>query len=470
MLRILGHGSTLCGRIRRRDALQVGGLSLLSALNPPRLSRADTQPHIPTAGTAKSVILMNLLGGPPHQDLFDLKPAAPKEIRGEFEPIDTALPGVQIGELLPQVAQVLDRCTLIRTYSHKYNSHNPYNVYTGYDGGDDRENYFAKRTDHPSIASVCQSIRPPSGDVPPYVILPAYPGHSQALRRAGPYGGYLGSQFDPLFTLWDKKFTSKGTFYEPTTALGIPVLPSLDGLPQITANRLDRRHSLLEQLDRQVASLERARVVEGMNHFQRQVFQLLTSAKTRSAFDLSQESDAVRDRYGRTVWGESLIICRRLVEAGSLFCSVNWEEAESGNHWDLHENNFGMCRSLVPQLDQMVAALIRDLDERGLLDSTLVVVMGEMGRTPRINAKAGRDHWPQCGFVLMAGGGLQRGVVIGRTDAQAAYPVDRPVSAGDLAATIYQALGIDPTFTVPDLSGRPVPIAHGGEPVWEAFA
>src|SRR5262249_22275663 len=148
--------------------------------------------------------------------------------------------------------------------------------------------------------------------------------------------------------------------------------------------------------------------------------------------------DAVRDRYSRTVWGDSLVICRRLVEAGSLFVSVNWEEAESGNHWDLHENNFGMCRALVPQLDQIVSALIRDLDQRGLLDTTLVVVMGEMGRTPRINAKSGRDHWPQCGFVLLAGGGMQRGLVIGKTDAQAAYPTDRPVSAGDLAATIYQ--------------------------------
>ncbi|MFO0917973.1 MAG: DUF1501 domain-containing protein, partial [Planctomycetaceae bacterium] len=279
MLRILGHASTLCDRIRRRDALQVGGLSLLSAVSASQASRAESPARIQRAGTAKSVILMNLLGGPPHQDLFDLKPAAPKEIRGEFSPIATSLAGVQIGELLPQVAQVLDRCTLIRTYSHKYNSHNPYNVYTGFDGGDDRENYFAKRSDHPSIASVCQSVRTPRGDVPPYVILPAYPGHSQALRRAGPYGGYLGSQYDPLFTLWDKKFSGKGKFYEPVTALGVPMLPSLDGLPQITANRLDRRQTLLEQLDRQVAALDRARVVEGMNQFQQQVFQLLTSVK-----------------------------------------------------------------------------------------------------------------------------------------------------------------------------------------------
>lgn len=470
MLALLGTSSTQCDRRPRREALQVGAFSLFSGMTWPAFLRAEAAKAPTFAPTARSVILMNLLGGPPHQDLFDLKPDAPKEIRGEFTPIPTAIPGVQISELLPDVARVMDRCTLIRTYSHKYNSHNPYNVYTGFDGGSDRENYFAKRTDHPSIASVCLSLRPQIGDVPPYVILPAYPGHSQALRRAGPYGGYLGSQYDPLFTLWDKKFAGQGKFYEPTAALGTPVLPSLDGLPNITLDRLDRRHSLLEQLDRQIASVERSRVVEGMDHFQRQVFTLLTSAKTRSAFDISRESDATRDRYGRNVWAESLILCRRLVEAGSLFVSVNWEEADSGNHWDMHENNFGMCRVLVPQLDQMVSALILDLESRGLLETTLVVVMGEMGRTPRINGKAGRDHWPQCGFVLLAGGGVKQGVVIGKTDGQAAYPVDRPVSAGDLASTIYHLLGVDYTLTVNDFTGRPNHISHGGEPVWEALA
>jgi hypothetical protein len=460
----------ILGGVRRREALQVGAFSLFSGMTWPQVLRAAHQSPTQRAGPARSVILLNLLGGPPHQDLFDLKPEAPKEIRGEFDPIPTVVPGVSIGELLPCIAQVMDRCTLIRTYSHKYNSHNPYNVYTGFDGGNDRENYFAKRTDHPSIASVCLSLEPRFGDIPPYVILPAYPGHSQALRRAGPYGGYLGSQYDPLFTLWDKKFDGKGKFYEPVTALGTPVLPSLDGLPEITANRLDRRQTLLEQLDRQAASLERSRVVEGMDHFQRQVFTLLTSAKTRAAFDISQETETTRERYGRNVWAESLILCRRLVEAGALFVSVNWEEADSGNHWDMHENNFGMCRVLAPQLDRMVAALILDLESRGLLETTLVVVMGEMGRTPRVNAKAGRDHWPQCGFVLLAGGGVKRGFVIGKTDAQAAYPTDRPVSAGDLVSTIYHLLGVDYTLTVNDFTGRPNHISHGGEPVWEALA
>lgn len=470
MLRILGRTTKLCDGLSRREAMRVGGLSLFGGLTLPRLLQAkEAQPAV-RPGRAKAVVLLNLFGGPPHLDTFDLKPSAPDQIRGEFKPIATAVPGVNICELLPLTARVMDRATLIRTYSHRYNSHNPYNVYTGFDGGSDRENYFAKRSDHPGMGAVCQYLNMGATDIPRYVIMPAYPGHSQSLRRAGPYGGYLGSQYDPLFTVWDKKFSGKAAFYEPATALGVPVLPSLGSLPDVTANRLDRRRSLLGQLDRRVAELETSPAIDGMSHFQQQVFSLLTSAKTRGAFDLSREPAPVLDRYGPSVWGSSLVIARRLVEAGSTFVSVNWEEAESGNHWDMHSKNFGMCRVLLPTLDQIVSAFILDLEQRGLLDSTLFVVMGEMGRTPRVNAAAGRDHWPQCGFALLAGGGVKPGFVLGRTDATAAYPIDRPVSAGDLVATIYQLLGVDPSMTVEDLTGRPIGIAHGGEPVLEVLA
>jgi hypothetical protein len=470
MLRILGRGTKPCDGLTRRDALCVGGLSLFSGVTLSRYLSAGEGRGPVQPGSAKSVVLINLFGGPPHLDMFDMKPAAPVQVRGEFQPIATAVPELSICELLPLTAQVMDRATLIRTYSHRYNSHNPYNVLTGFDGGDDRENYFAKRSDHPGMGAVCQYLNLGPTDIPRYVIMPAYPGYSQALRRAGPYGGYLGSQHDPLFTIWDKKFEGKGAFYQPTTPVGVPLLPSLGTLPDVTADRLDRRRTLLEQLDHSVAAIEASRAAQGMNHFQQQVFSLLTSAKTRAAFDIAREPDRIVNCYGRTLWGSSLIIARRLVEAGSTFISVNWEEAESGNHWDMHENNFGMCRVLLPTLDQVVSALILDLEERGLLDSTLVVVMGEMGRSPRVNGKAGRDHWPQCGFALVAGGGIKRGLVVGRTDEQAAYPVDRPVSAGDMVATIYQLLGINSALTVEDLSGRPIGISHGGEPVWEAIA
>ncbi|MDP7275212.1 MAG: DUF1501 domain-containing protein [Planctomycetaceae bacterium] len=474
MLRVLGHRRTACDGFTRREAIRVGGLSLFSGISLPTLLHAASQQRdsqgTTLEGKARSVILINLFGGPPHQDTFDLKPEAPTNVRGEFSPIASATPGLHVCELLPMTAAMMDRLSLIRTYSHKYNSHNPYNVLTGFDGGSDRENYFAKRSDHPSIMSVCRHFGLGRDDVPPYVIMPAYPGFSQGLRRAGPYGGYLGSRYDPLFTVWDKKFDGKGEFYKPVPALGEPLLPSLNELPAVTANRLDRRRSLLEQFDTQLSRIDNSRAARSMSQFQQQVFSLLTSPRTRAAFDLSRESRATRSRYGNTVWANSCLVARRLVEAGSTFISVNWEEADSGNHWDLHSNNFNMCRHHLPILDQMFTALVDDLEQRGLLETTLVVLMGEMGRTPRINKNSGRDHWPQCGFVLLAGGGTKRGLVLGRTDRQAAYPVERPVSAGDMASTIYQLLGVDPTQVVHDLSGRPVHISHGGQPVWEAIA
>ena len=447
-----------------------GGATLPNLLRAAEYAAAPGQtPRLPD-GPAKSVILVNLFGGPPHQDMFDMKPQAPENVRGEFSPIDTVVPGLQICELMPQMAQIMDRASLIRTYSHQYNSHNPYNVLTGFDGGNDRENYFAKRTDHPGMGAVLQYLNVGPVDVPRYVMMPAFPGYTQSLRRAGPYGGYLGAKYDPLFTVCDPKVAreSKGD-YDPVVAYGQPVLPSLDELPDITGDRLNRRKSLLQQIDEDVARLEAARATESMTAFQQQVFQILTGSKTRLAFDLDQEPAAVRDRYGRHLWGSSLLIARRLVEAGSTFITIHWE-SKGKQHWDLHGNNFGMLRSHLPQLDQMVPSLILDLEERGLLDSTLVVVMGEMGRTPKVNAKSGRDHWPQCGFSLLFGGGTQQGFVLGKTDNQAAYPNDRPVSAGEMVATIYHQLGVNSGLAVPDLNDRPVPISHGGEPVFEVIA
>lgn len=473
MLRILGSRSKVCDGLTRREALGVGGLSLFGGMTLPTFLQANEAQRtagIEGSGSAKSVILLNLFGGPPHLDMFDLKPEAPASVRGEFSPIDTSVPGLQICELLPETAKLMDRASLIRTYSHKYNSHNPYNVLTGFDLGKDAENYFSKPTDHPSMGSVCQYLGMGRTDVPRYVSMPAFPGYSQALRRAGPYGGYLGSRYDPLFTVCNPTFARKAKGdYDPVKAMGAPVLPSLDALPNVTADRLNRRRTLLQQFDDQLAAIDSTRSTKVMGHFQQQVFELLTSSKTREAFDLSREPDVVRDRYGRNLWGSSMLIARRLVEAGSTFITIHWE-AKNGSHWDLHGNTFGMLRSHLPQLDLMVPSLLRDLDERGLLDSTLVVVMGEMGRTPRVNKNTGRDHWPQCGFSLLFGGGTKRGVVVGKTDAQAAYPVDRPVSAGDMVATIYELLGIDPTMVVHDLSGRSNPISHGGGPVWEAIA
>ena len=207
--------------------------------------------------------------------------------------------------------------------------------------------------------------------------------------------------------------------------------------------------------------------MDGFSSFQRRALEMLTSSKTRDAFDLSQEPGRVRDRYGRHLYGSSLLAARRLVEAGSTFVAFHWECAVEnyGGHWDTHQNNFNMLRFHLPMLDQMLTALLDDLEDRGLLDTTLVVVTGEMGRTPRIGKKAGRDHWPQCGFCLMLGGGARRGVVHGTTDKHAGYPIDHPVSPGDLVATIYTLLGVDADSTVPDRLCRPIGISHGGRPI-----
>ena len=470
MLKVLGKAKQACDGLSRREAIRVGGLSLFSGMTLPHLLQASEQSGLLPTASADSIILVNLFGGPPHQDMVDLKPNAPENVRSIYKPISTAVPGLQICEKMPKIAGIMDRATLIRTYSHKYNSHNPYNVLTGYDGGSDRENYFAKITDHPSMAAVCQHLGQKTKDVPFHVLMPAFPGYSQSLRRAGPYGAYLGSQYDPLFTTIDASVPNeelKGD-YEPQLATGIPKPPTTSS-DDLTVDRLNTRKSLLGQLDDQLSRIERKRTVARLDKFRDIAFQLLTSSNTRSAFDISQEAEDTRKRYGDNVMANSALIARRLVEAGSKFITLHWE-VKGNNHWDLHGNVFKMLDSHLPQLDQFVEALVLDLEERGLLERTLVVVMGEMGRTPTINKQAGRDHWPQCGFSLLFGGAMKKGCVIGSTDKHAAYPTDRPVSAGDLAATIYHVLGVDSRSTVPDLENRPIHISHGGSPVFEAIS
>ena len=419
------------------------------------------------AARTRSVILVDLFGGPSHLDMFDLKPEAPPEIRGEFKPIATAVPGLQICEHLPLLARWMNRTTLIRTVSHGYNSHNPYAVMTGWTGGNDREDYFAKPTNHPSMGSVCQYLGVGRRQgLPGYIVLPAYPGYTQGLRRAGPYGGYLGSRYNPLFSTADPTFPRPlrpgKDDYDPTlVAMGDPTLP----LPrEVTLDALDRRRTLLQQVDEAAGRLA-STGMQAMTQTQRQAFELLLSPSSQRAFDLGKEPPAVRDRYGRDLLGSSMLLARRLVEAGVTFVTVHTETKGAG-HWDSHENNFNLLRQwLLPWLDRTVSALLDDLAQRGLLESTLVLVTGDMGRTPRINARAGRDHWPQCGFCLLAGGGVKQGLVYGTSDRHGAFPKDHPVSPGDLVSTVYHLLGIDPETTVPDQTGRPIAISQGGKPL-----
>jgi hypothetical protein len=469
MFSVLGGSRTACDGLTRREVLRVGGLSMFGALLRPGTGKAAGPP----AGKARSVILIDLFGGPSHLDTFDPKPAAPAEVRGEFAAIATTLPGVQVSEHLPRTARWLHRTCLIRTVTHGYNSHNPYAVMTGFTGGNDREDYFAKPTNHPSMGSVLRylGIGRRRG-LPGYVCLPAFPGYAQGLRRAGPYGGYLGSQYDPFFSTCDPKFAGtladSGDFYNHTfMPLGDPQLPSLR--PDLSVDALDRRRTLLQQID-DLAGRTFSLGESLMSHRQREAFDLLVSPAARQAFDLEKEPAAVRELYGRNLFGSSTLLARRLVEAGVTFVTIH-TEAKPNGHWDTHENNFNMLRHvLLPFLDRAVPALLDDLDRRGLLQTTLVMVMGDMGRTPRVNKKAGRDHWPKCGFCLLAGGGLKEGLVLGSSDRQGAYPKDRPVSPGDLVATVYHLMGADPEATVPDQTGRPIPVSHGGQPITEILA
>lgn len=474
MLRILGARKPACDGTSRREVLRAGGLSLFGSMTLPRLLRAAAQGPVRPVRRARSIILVNLFGGPSHLDMFDMKPDSPAEVRGEFRPIATSVPGLSICEHLPGLARWMHKATLIRSVSHVYNSHNPYAVLTGFTGGDDRENYYTKRTDHPGISAVCQylGIGPP--DLPGSVYLPALPGYSQGLRRAGPYGGYLGRQYDPLFADCDPKFPREfdqnQSFYDPVTPYGEPRLPSFESAPALTIDRFRQRTSLLGEVDRQLAGLEHSRDLATMDHFQRKAIELLTSGRARGAFDLSTEPQEIRQRYGPSLFGTSLLVARRLVEAGVTFVGVTTESRGAG-HWDSHEKNFSMLKTFnLPNLDEISTALLEDMNQRGLLETTLVVIMGEMGRAPRVNGKAGRDHWPKCGFSLLFGAGVKEGFVLGASDKLGAYPTERPVSPGDLVATMYHLLGVDSQIMLPDLTGRPIAISHGGTPITELFA
>ncbi len=468
MIQILGSAAHTCEGITRRETLRVGGLSLLGGLTLADAARAGA-PHAGRVRHARNVIVINLLGGPAHLDMFDLKPDAPAEIRGEFRPIDTDVPGLRICEHLPRTARTMRRAALIRSVTHNFDSHNPVPVLTGYATGPTAAALNTTQADPPSMGAVCQYLGMGRPNTPVHAVLPCYPGWGESIRRPGPYGGFLGSEYDPLFSVYDPKFDREPTrnYYDPVRPLGAPRLPGLDEIPGVTVDRLDRRRSLLRQVDTGRARAMENHAVGGLDRWQQRAFDLLMRGDVRDAFDLEREPAALRDRYGRNVYGASMLLARRLIEAGVLFVTVTWEVfGKNGHAYDTHENNFNMLKNEnLPILDQGYPALLQDLEDRGLLDETLVVLMGEMGRSPRINRSAGRDHWPQCGFAVLAGGGIRGGVVHGRSDAIGAYPDEDPVSPGDLAATVYDRLGISPDTTILDQQARPTPIAYGGTPI-----
>ncbi|MBL8848191.1 MAG: DUF1501 domain-containing protein [Planctomycetaceae bacterium] len=464
----------------RRDVVRLGALSLFSGVTLPRLlqSRAVGSDARPPAGRARSVVLFNMLGGPSHMDMFDMKPEAPVEVRGEFTPVSTSLPGLHVCEHLPRVAQWMHRTTLIRTVTHGYNAHNPLNIMTGYSAGNLMQ-LRPEPTDPPDIGAICQYLKLGPADMPGAVCLPCFPGFGErsmypGIQRPGPYGGFLGSQYDPLFAECEPTFEKEPpkSLYDPVWAMGAPTLPARNALAGMNGERMDRRRALYSRIDEPFEINNPSPQLDQLDFFQQQAFSMLGESRVQEAFDLAQESDATRDRYGRTLFGSSMLIARRLVEAGVPYISVHAENfIPYGFTYDMHENNFGMLKNYnLPVFDQLYTAFLQDLVDRGLFDSTLVIAMGEMGRSPRVNSKAGRDHWPQCGFSLLAGGGVREGLVYGETDNQAGYPISHPVSPADLVSTVYHLLGIDHHTMVPDRANRPHSIAHGGEPIWDVIA
>jgi hypothetical protein len=329
----------------------------------------------------------------------------------------------------------------------------------------------------PGIGAVCEYLKPPQIDMPHYVALPSYLGWGFALKRPGPWAGFLGKRYDPLCSECNPKIDPKPQPGRRPMWLGTPYLADSALGTDMTLDRLDTRRTLLQQLDDQQRRVEASGVLDTFDRVRRRAFGLLTASKLKTAFNLAAESPRLRERYGTHLFGSSVLLGRRLIEAGVRFVDVYWDGYQSrmptslDPYWDTHSNNFVQLKQVnLPNLDQTYTALLEDLDARGLLDETLVVMMSDFGRTPRVNGNAGRDHWTYCYSVMFAGAGIRGGAVCGASDAQAAYVKDRPVRPADICATIYHCLGIDPDTTVPDKAGRPVPIAHGGAPIREILA
>jgi hypothetical protein len=443
----------------RRALLRIGSLGCLG-LNLARLfeaqdARASTSP---AAEPIQSCILVFYYGGPSHLDTWDLKPEAPREVRGEFRPVATRVPGVRIGEHLPWCARVMDKLAIIRSMHHSMRNHNAAAVEalcgrTPLNG--DLELLADDPNSFPCYGAVVSARQPAVRGVLAHVALPHV--MYNVVQLPGQTAGFLGAAYNSFQVNRDP---SEAGFR--ADELELPA--------DLPLARLEDRRSLLALVGGQVRRAERVAGGAAMTAYQQRAFDLLSSERLSQAFDLTQESDRLRERYGRNKLGQSLLLARRLVEEGVRFINVN-DKVTNGQlaNWDSHENNFARLKEdLLPPADQAFSALIEDLDARGLLASTLVVGLAEFGRTPRINQSAGRDHWPDCFSVVLAGGGVRGGSVYGASDRFGAYPLADPVSPGDLAATLYWRFGLDVAAEMRDLTGRPYRLADG-EPIQRLF-
>jgi hypothetical protein len=437
---------TDCEGFHRRDFLKLGSAGLLG-LGLADLLRLEARAAKAGAAQpkAKSVIMVWLAGGPATIDMWDLKTVAPAEIRGPFKPISTTANGVEISEHLPQMAKVMDRVTVVRSIAHTIPSHEIATNFmtTG--------NKPTAALQYPSLGSLVAKLLTVEKGVPPYVSF----GDLRGGKAGGP--GYLGTGYNPFYVEGDGGRGGKnGGMNLRVRGIQLP--------NNFTLDELAKRDELLQKFDKGFQKLDKAGdLVDGLDEFHRQALDILRSDKTKKAFNLAQEKDSLRERYGTTAFGQGALAARRLVEAGVRFVTV------SLGGWDTHQDNFTRLKDrLLPPLDQTLSALIADVDERGLLDSTVVYCAGEFGRTPKINSKGGsggRDHWARSMAVVLAGGGIKRGYAHGTTDSHGMAPATDPCSPDDLAATIFQQLGIDPHRELQTPTGRPVQLFREGKVV-----
>lgn len=437
--------------------LRIGALAPLGLSLPTLLASQEARGAGSSGsfGKAKRCLLLFMWGGPAHQDLWDMKPLAPANVRGEFKPIRSNVPGMHVCEHLPHLSKQMDKLALVRSVTHTDNNHSTgaHWMLTGHKHTLSAENFGASPNDFPQIGSVISKLAPGSSNLPTFVALPELIATTAGAVVPGQNGGRLGKQYDPLRI---DQHPDEPNFKVATLSLPDDMNPV----------RVDARLNLLDSFNTGRRDLEMARQIKAMRSYQGRAADLLTSTQAGQAFNLAAESDRERDRYGRQTFGQSVLLARRLLEAGVKLVTVYWHRDKPGvdTTWDTHGDNFKQLKNrLIPQVDRPIATLLEDLQQRGLLDETLVVWMSEFGRTPTVNAAAGRDHWGPCNTIWMAGGGVPGGQVFGASDKHAAFPANDPVSPSDVAATIYHLLGIDSHAFVHDRENRPHVISHGKE-------
>lgn len=484
MLTVLGNPRQACDRLTRRALLQVAGAGMLG-MNLPRVW-ASEEIETPLVARAKSVLFVFLYGGPSQLETFDMKPDAASTVRGPFKPIASRTPELRICEHLPRLAARSDKYCVVRTVNHPQNDHNgTHFIQTGHplppaDRG--AAQVDATDKDWPAFGSVISYLDERSAQgtprpFPSYVYLPRLLGHFAGYDINGQYAGWLGKAHNPMATAIRKRSADDNPYFRDCTDEELDFrLNGLDPLPEVTLDRLNHRRSLLVQFESEKRRLDQHAAARNFSGLRERAINLLTSQRIAEAFDIRREKATLRDHYGRNLFGQSLLMGRRMIEAGARFVTVAWDLAVRGDvcgSWDMHSCLERVMKDhLLPGLDLGFSALLDDMQERGLLDETLVFVAGEMGRTPTFQNRGlqdGRDHWSYCYPCLFAGAGIRGGNVFGQSDKDAAYPVSHPVSPADLAATIYHTLGISPDLRIPDAQGRPVSLVEHGQPLSELF-